>query len=167
MKYYPIKIEKFIFMYYVTFWLYVFYWMCKNIKYLKTKGKLEKYWSGFYSILYPLTLRNVLKNKEFEFDKKIINTVTYILIFLWIYNILSAIISYNIWWNIFIKYSSWTLFLITPFIFIPILKQINKINFKNLVTFNKTYSFNTINIVGGILSLIYFIHITFYYNPIK
>jgi hypothetical protein len=165
MKYYPVRIEKFIFMYYITLWLYVFYWMCKNIKYLRKSNKLNKYWSWFYSFLYPFILRKILENNDFSFNKKMINKVTFILIFLWFFNIISAIVSYNIWWNIFIKYSSWSLFFITPFLFIPILKKVNKINSNNLKSFNKIYNLNYINIIGWIIIILYYIHIIFYYNP--
>lgn len=149
-KYYPVQVQKFIFMYFVTFWLYPIYWMYKNWEYVKsTNDKYKNSWSWLYALFYPIAMIYFMWEKVFNFKKSEIvliagGTIVGSIIQNWLDNYSTAL---------YVEYISWWVFIVIWFILIPVVKKIEEINTSVLsqksLQFN--YRLNLLNILSSVI----------------
>lgn len=145
-KYYPIKLSKFLFMYFITWGLYLLYWMYKNWEYLKENNPKYKNTSPLlYAILFPVALIYLLLEKDFTFKKKYIFFISGLVLLI---EIMSWIVGF--WNDEELKKIAWFLYFWEWILFIPIIQRINILN-KGIAKKKYDYWINSTNIFASIL----------------
>jgi transglutaminase-like putative cysteine protease len=148
--FFPVALVKFFVLSLFTFGFYSIYWMYRNWKKIKQKQQTDimPIARSIFSIFWFYPLFSALKNDSIErFDKNKVMLPFLAIIFALVYFITAVVGSY-------IEYTALSLLtLLSPLLFIPLVKYINKVNHENSEAYRYNSTWNIHSIVAIVLYL--------------
>ena len=154
-KYFPVKVLKFICMSFFTFWIYSVYWFYKNWKYIKNNfSESKKIFPLLRALLSPVFYYSLLKNIQISNDSYVTMVIAL------------SYLSILLIWRVYDIVELFAFLALLPAVYK--INQINNASTNEDLKNNKHYNFNAFNyVVIALWSIVLFyaILVSFYILP--